>query len=610
MEESRIQYQQNFILKVLLNNEDEEDLREYFNQIYDALATKEDITYLSLSSFEKYLDIPLIICDKLYYYFDTEKQNKLSKENFTNNFLKIYSNNLQTKINFFINFFDFNNTGQVHVENFKIIFYYFHSITNNSPLDQIDQLLQDFYSISFNKTTFPKDELANILQKENSNLFFLFYIYLNMYKPFNKENILYCRNKINKSAINNDIINCISKENKFVNNNNIYPPNEKLVKYVNNEYNFFQSYNIKNIYQNNENKQTHFCKDHYTYNKQNKQVDCFTFNKNFTFYKEHLVFKDQIYPLKNSFIDNEENKIIIYLCNNNSISFELDVKNEEDLTHFIDLYYEYHSLPKINKNYFIKEKIGDGQFGMIKLCVSKKTKESFALKIIDKEDKKINIQWEKDISKLLIKNHSDNVIKCYDVFETKKFLFIVYEYMPMGNLNDFLFNTTILLSSKQIGSILIDVLKGLEFLNKFYIIHRDIKPENILISKNFNFVLTDFGFGKVVPYGEKTDEGFGTPCYVSPEVISKKPYDKATDLWSIGVLAYYLVYGKLPFDDEDSNLNLIKMKILKIDYELYQPDSNEAIENYHFVFSIIKCFLQHDYCRTTLDNFLKELPKA
>ena len=122
-------------------------------------------------------------------------------------------------------------------------------------------------------------------------------------------------------------------------------------------------------------------------------------------------------------------------------------------------------------------------------------------------------------------------------------------------------------------------------------------------------MLTDFGFGKVVPYGEKTDEGFGTPCYASPEIISRKSYDKATDIWSIGVLAYYLIYGQLPFDDEDSNFSIIKRKILNIDYQLLPPETEEPPENYQFTFDLINKFLQHDEKRISLTDFINGMKK-
>ena len=570
MEDPTILKEKQFILRHNFSNEDHDSLSNYFNLLFDSISVKEEKPYISIRTFENYLDLPMIICDKLFNYFDTEKHNKLYKENFTNNFVNLFSNSLDIKISFFTHFFDFKQCNSIHIENLKIIFYYFHSISHNSSIEQIDQMLSKMFSFTEDHQTMTTEECAFIIKNKYSSLFILFYVFISIYKPFTANVISYINRKRNESLCDIASLNLIEiKDDVFSYVNN------ELIEYLNRNENI-------------------------------KEEEVFLFNRKFIFMKEHLMINKNLYPLKNSFLENEKGTLSLFLCNDTEIKFEIA---NEPISKFTSLYETYHYSPKMNEHYYIEGEIGDGQFGMIKLCTSIKTKENFAVKIIDKENKKINIQWEKDISKLLIKNHNTNVIKCYDIFETRKFLFIIYEYLPFGNLSDFLFSTTILLTSKEIKAILIDVLNGLSFLNKFYIIHRDIKPENILINKQSTYVLTDFGFGKVVPYGEKTDEGFGTPCYASPEIISRKSYDKATDIWSIGVLAYYLIYGQLPFDDEDSNFSIIKMKILNIDYQLLPPETEEPPENYQFTFDLINKFLQHDEKRISLTDFINGMKK-
>ena len=570
MEDPTILKEKQFILRHNFSNEDHDSLSNYFNLLFDSISVKEEKPYISIRTFENYLDLPMIICDKLFNYFDTEKHNKLYKENFTNNFVNLFSNSLDIKISFFTHFFDFKQCNSIHIENLKIIFYYFHSISHNSSIEQIDQMLSKMFSFTEDHQTMTTEECAFIIKNKYSSLFILFYVFISIYKPFTANVISYINRKRNESLCDITSLNLIEiKDDVFSYVNN------ELIEYLNRNENI-------------------------------KEEEVFLFNRKFIFMKEHLMINKNLYPLKNSFLENEKGTLSLFLCNDTEIKFEIA---NEPISKFTSLYETYHYSPKMNEHYYIEGEIGDGQFGMIKLCTSIKTKENFAVKIIDKENNKINIQWEKDISKLLIKNHNTNVIKCYDIFETRKFLFIIYEYLPFGNLSDFLFSTTILLTSKEIKAILIDVLNGLSFLNKFYIIHRDIKPENILINKQSTYVLTDFGFGKVVPYGEKTDEGFGTPCYASPEIISRKSYDKATDIWSIGVLAYYLIYGQLPFDDEDSNFSIIKMKILNIDYQLLPPETEEPPENYQFTFDLINKFLQHDEKRISLTDFINGMKK-
>ena len=98
------------------------------------------------------------------------------------------------------------------------------------------------------------------------------------------------------------------------------------------------------------------------------------------------------------------------------------------------------------------------------------------------------------------------------------------------------------------------------YLNIFGIVHRDIKPENILLtnnSKNFNIKLIDFGLGIILGPNEKSEQPFGTVSYVAPEVLSGKKYDKSVDIWSLGILSYLLLVGRLPFNDSNDDENEI-----------------------------------------------------
>ena len=105
MEDTTIIKEKQFILRHNFSNEDHDSLSNYFNLLFDSISVKEEKPYISIRTFENYLDLPMIICDKLFNYFDTEKHNKLYKENFTNNFVNLFSNSLDIKISFFTHFY-------------------------------------------------------------------------------------------------------------------------------------------------------------------------------------------------------------------------------------------------------------------------------------------------------------------------------------------------------------------------------------------------------------------------------------------------------------------------------------------------------------------------
>lgn len=96
-------------------------------------------------------------------------------------------------------------------------------------------------------------------------------------------------------------------------------------------------------------------------------------------------------------------------------------------------------------------------------------------------------------------------------------------------------------------NILKQIVKGFEEMNKLAIIHRDLKPANILVHQEV-FKICDFGFAKLFGEAGKMARTFvGTPIYMSPQVLNQKKYTTKTDIWSLGVMFYELLVGRLPF---------------------------------------------------------------
>ena len=129
------------------------------------------------------------------------------------------------------------------------------------------------------------------------------------------------------------------------------------------------------------------------------------------------------------------------------------------------------------------------------------------------------------------------------------------------------------------------------YIHSYGIIHRDLKPENILMTDNTDKAdirLLDFGLSKIVGPTEKCTEPYGTLSFVAPEVLKGKPYGKSVDLWSIGIIAYLLMCGFLPFDDEHSEREIARQTIQ--DPVPYPMDiwKNLSVEAKEFVASLLK----------------------
>ena len=204
--------------------------------------------------------------------------------------------------------------------------------------------------------------------------------------------------------------------------------------------------------------------------------------------------------------------------------------------------------------YDMKDILGKGKFGLVRMAIHKGTKKSVAIKIMKKKD--MNAQdielVRREIEILKICQHP-NIIRLLDIFENSDYIFIVMEHLKGGDLFSYLEKRKFHISEERAASIVYSIVVALSYLHSYGIAHRDLKPENILLitdQQDSDIKIMDFGLSKIIAPDEKSTEPFGTLSYVAPEVLKMKPYGKSVDLWSMGVIAYLLLSGVLPFDDD------------------------------------------------------------
>lgn len=216
--------------------------------------------------------------------------------------------------------------------------------------------------------------------------------------------------------------------------------------------------------------------------------------------------------------------------------------------------------------YKIEREIGQGSLAVVYEGLDPHLKRSVAIKVLHpifSKNKKNTDRLKQEALTLAQLDHP-NIIHIYSFLEDQNIKGIVTEYVPGKTLSDFLKEHAPLLP--QIACrILCDLLSALEHAHSKKIIHRDIKPENIMISQDGQIKLADFGIAKILDEKSLTLTGqlVGSPYYLSPEQASGKPIDDRSDIFSLGILFYYMLTGKLPFYDTDPSA-LIK-KILTDD---------------------------------------------
>ena len=260
-----------------------------------------------------------------------------------------------------------------------------------------------------------------------------------------------------------------------------------------------------------------------------------------------------------------------------------------------------------NDYYEIENKIiGKGKFGVVNLGIDKKTGNKVAIKIINKSSLKTEIDKELikseiDIMKLC---HHPNIVKLLDHFENSEYIYIVMEYISGGTLNQYIKSHYFYISESEAANIILQIGNGLKYLHNYGIVHRDLKTDNIMLTKNNEngiIKIMDFGLSKVVGPNEGLIDGYGTLNYCAPEVLMREPYNKQIDIWSLGIILFYMLVGHFPF--QGNNEEIIAKKIvyqpLKFDEKEWENKSKKVIN------LIEKSLEKKPNKRINIDDFLK-----
>ena len=249
-----------------------------------------------------------------------------------------------------------------------------------------------------------------------------------------------------------------------------------------------------------------------------------------------------------------------FKTNKSNLFISNSPEKSEDISPFIDKGDFLMFRPRINRLYYIENfeyvrnyndepiAIGRGGYGKIYLAKNTKDNKEYAIKYISKEKMKqvgvdgSVIQREIDVH---IRINHPRIIKLHSFLEDKYNYYLALEYAPNGNLYQYIQKKKGMPESEAF-KYFIQVSSAIYFLHKYGYVHRDIKPENILLDKNLDVKLCDFGWCVSVEKGERTTF-CGTYEYMAPEMVNDELYDMGIDIWSLGVLLYEMIHGYSPF---------------------------------------------------------------
>jgi len=210
------------------------------------------------------------------------------------------------------------------------------------------------------------------------------------------------------------------------------------------------------------------------------------------------------------------------------------------------------SLTQIGK-YPVVRKLGEGATSEVYLCNDPFNLRDVAIKVAFPEflaDPARGKMFRKLFlteAKLAGKLQHPHICQVYDAVAEENLHYLVMEYVDGGTLEKYC-NPSSLLPVERIVEIIFKCTRALEFAHKLGVTHRDMKPANILHTGETEVKITDFGAALIASAGETTQvAGIGSPAYMSPEQVKDLPLDHRTDIWSVGVVMYHLLAGRLPF---------------------------------------------------------------
>lgn len=203
----------------------------------------------------------------------------------------------------------------------------------------------------------------------------------------------------------------------------------------------------------------------------------------------------------------------------------------------------------VDGRYMVEALIGTGSMGRVYRCQHHEAGSILALKVLSPKlakIEKISNRFQNEVVATYAVSHF-NVVRTFEYIRNDQITAYTMEYVDGGSISD-LISSKKRLPITKIIQLLTNIATGLHAVHEAGIVHRDLKPQNILIATNGNAKIADFGIAKTRATAKlkETGELYGTLNYLAPEYLEKEISNEMTDIYSLGVLAYEMITGKIP----------------------------------------------------------------
>ncbi len=234
----------------------------------------------------------------------------------------------------------------------------------------------------------------------------------------------------------------------------------------------------------------------------------------------------------------------------------------------------------ISGRYTILEQIGVGGMAVVYKALDQKLNRAVTFKVLKEEftaDAEFIKRFEVEAQAAARLSHS-NIVNAYDVGNDGNIYYIVMEYIDGVTLKE-LINKRAPFDNQEALSVAIQIASALEEAHKNNIVHRDIKPHNILVTKEGVVKVTDFGIARAATSTTVTVESMGSVHYFSPEQARGGFVDAKSDIYSLGIVLFEMVTGRLPFEgDTPVALAMKHLRDPIPDIKSINPDVSQSIE--------------------------------